>query len=546
MSKRNLGQNLLIGIAIGGGFYLPVIMLLARAFLGRGAWAGLWQFIGSGVFRNTLLFSLNEALLSAACSLLVALPGAYFFGRYDFPGKQLLRSWLAIPFMLPGILVVLGLVIFYGKNGVFNHWLTGLFPGNAWEMNYLYSFWGIILANVFYNFAFCLRVLGERWEKIDPRLNEASELLGAGPWRTWVRIVWPLLRPTAAYLFTMVFLYSFLSFTVVLILGGYLYKTFEVLIYIEYNSKLNLNGAATIAALQMVLLAGVLALQGVLTRSAPAYANFQISRPGLSWRRNPGAAALFLIYLAAITFFFMSPLLAVIIRSFRKLSGGGLTLENYASLLGTEFSFAIGQSFTTVLGVSLAIAVCAAIITVILAYLLAWLRREQPWGWIDLLCQLPLGVSFLTFSTGLSGWAGSLLPSWALIIWAQIFLAFPLVYSVLRTARRELGGSLTDASALLGAGALETFLRVELPLMLKPLQTGFSYAAAISLGDLSVVLVLGKGELVTLPVAIYRLIGHYHFPAATALGTLFILISLLLYLGVQSQVRGSGGEHYPQ
>jgi thiamine transport system permease protein len=538
---RKFRRDLILLIIMGGCFYLPVFFVLAQAFWGADAWASLWQFIRSGVFRNTLLFSLSEALLSAAFSLVIALPGAYFFGRYDFPGKRLLRSWLAIPFMLPGILVVLGLVIFYGKNGVFSQWLAGLFPEAHWEMNYLYSFWGIVLANVFYNFAFCLRLLGERWEKIDPRLSEASQLHGAGALETWLRVVWPLLRPTAAYLFTMVFLYSFLSFTVVLILGGYLYKTFEVLIYIEFNSKLNLSGAATIAALQMLLLAGVLLIQGMLARSAAAYSNFQAERPALSFRRQPLATVLFLTYLATITLFFMSPLIAVIARSFQTQSGSAFTFINYASLMGTGFTFAIGKSFAQVLGSSLSIAFIAAFSTVAFAYLVAWFRREEPWGWLDLLCQLPLGFSFLTFSTGLAGWVGRLLPGWILVIWAQIFLAFPLVYSVLRTARRELSRSLTEASAVLGAGELETFCRIEMPLMLKPLQTGFSYAAAISLGDLSAVLVLGKGEVVTLPVAIYRLIGHYHFPAATALGTLFILFSLLLYLGIQGQVRNPSG-----
>ena len=149
--------------------------------------------------------------------------------------------------MLPGVLVVLGMVVFYGNNGALNHWLALLFPDRGWRFTGLYGFWGIILAHVFYNFTFCLRLTGEAWERINPALHEASALLGAGPFYTWRRVTLPLLAPTLLYLFLLVFLYSFLSFTVVLVLGGYLYKTFEVLIYIEYSSRLRFARAALIA-----------------------------------------------------------------------------------------------------------------------------------------------------------------------------------------------------------------------------------------------------------------------------------------------------------
>lgn len=65
--------------------------------------------------------------------------------------------------------------------------------------------------------------------------------------------------------------------------------------------------------------------------------------------------------------------------------------------------------------------------------------------------------------------------------------------------------------------------------MRQALITGWSYAVSFSLGDLAGVLMLGKGEVITLSVAIYRLIGHYHFHLATAAGVVFILLSLCLY-----------------
>jgi thiamine transport system permease protein len=124
-------------------FYLPVTIVLAKAILARDAFVHLGQFLGSRLFWNTLFFSVEEAFLSAVLSLLLALPGAYFFGRFDFPGKNIMRGIMVLPFMFPSIMVVLGMIVFYGNNGVFNHLISSLAPGSSFRFTVLYGFWGI-------------------------------------------------------------------------------------------------------------------------------------------------------------------------------------------------------------------------------------------------------------------------------------------------------------------------------------------------------------------------------------------------------------------
>jgi thiamine transport system permease protein len=520
-------------------FYLPVLIVLAKAFLTRGVFVNLRQFIGSQLFINTLLFSIQEAFLCALFSLLLALPGAYFFGRYQFPGKKVMRSIMVLPFMFPGILVVLGMIIFYGNNGVFNRLLAGIFPNSGLRFDGLYGFWGIVLANVFYNFTFCLRNLGESWQRIDFKLVEASKLLGAGSLRTWMRITLPLLMPTIVYLFALVFLYAFLSFTIVLVLGGYLYKTFEVLIYIEYNQKLNFNQAAVIAAVQTFILALFLYLQNLFNRRVFRSGNFIPALPKLDLRRLPLPSSLLIGYLILMFFFLISPLIAILTRSFTKggATSSAFTFANYGLLFSDGFKFAVGKSFGSVLGTSMYIAVVVALITVSVAYWFARNRHDTSWINPDPWFQLPLGISFLTFAFGVLMLAGKYLPAWVLIIWAQFFMIFPLIYSILKTARGELTNSLLEAAATLGANARTVFWSVEFPLMKKPIVTAVVYAMALSMGDLTAVLVLGQGELVTIPVAIYRLIGHYRFEQATALGSIYLLMAFLLFINFEAIER---------
>jgi thiamine transport system permease protein len=522
-------------------FYLPVIMVLARVFTNEKLAKELLDFIRSGLFWNTLSFSVREAFLSAAFSLILALPGAYFFGNFDFPGKRLIRNLLVLPFMLPGILVVLGMVAFYGQNGVLNHWLIRFFPGSELKFTGLYGFWGIVLANVFYNCFFCIRVLGESWERIDPSLSEASAVLGGSRWRTFWRVTFPLLAPTLSYTFLLIFLYSFLSFTVVLVLGGYLYKTFEVLIYIEYNSKLNFDRATIIAGLQAAVLAGVLYLQNRLSRRIRISGRHGRTLPKLSWSQKPWQSTMALGLALPTGLFLAGPLGAILVRSFKKraLPESEFTLENFRQLFDEGFRFIVGKSLTEVLAVSILLAIIVAVVTTGVAYLLARSQRERPWHTGDLWLQLPVGISFLTFAFGIGLLAGNHLPPMILVIWAQVFLAFPLVYSLLRTAWRDLGESLLEAAQTLGADRRRLFWTLELPLMRKTIATATAYAMAFSLGDLAAVLMLGQGRLVTVSVAIYRLIGHYHFPRAVALGVLFMAVSVILY-SMMREKAGNG------
>ncbi|HEY8392997.1 MAG TPA: iron ABC transporter permease [Capillibacterium sp.] len=522
-------------------FFLPVLVALGEAFLPVEAWPGLLAFLRSRQFRKVLVFTTTEAFWSALLSLALALPGAYFFGRYRFPGKRLLKSMMVLPFMLPAILVVLAMVVFYGQNGVLNSCLALLFPGRKVSFTGLYGFNGIVLTHVFYNFGFCLRMLSERWERISPQLEEASAVLGAGRLTTWCRVILPLLAPTIGYLGALVFLYSFLSFTVVLVLGGYLYQTFEVLIYIEYNNKLRFQQAAQLAAVQMLILAVILTFQRWTQHLADRPTGAASPLPQWRLKKQRAGWIFFLFYLGGSLFFFFLPLFFVLLRSFKERGRpeGGWTLANYRALWEPAFRFAVGTDLETVIGTSLLLALTVGLATTVLAYLLARARRGLPWGRLDLWLQLPMGVSFLTFAFGLLRLAGGFLPPVVLIIWAQIFLAFPLVYSLLRTACREWGEELLAAAQTLGAAGWELFRTVEFPLLRKALTSAFAYGVALSLGDLSAVLVLGQGKVITLSVAVYRLIGHYHFPQAVALGTLFILLAVLLFTLVE---QGAAGE----
>jgi thiamine transport system permease protein len=119
---------------------------------------------------------------------------------------------------------------------------------------------------VFFNYAVVVRTVGGLWEHLDPRLEDAARVLGASRLRTFREVSWPLLRPAVAAASAIVFLFTFTSFGVVLILGGPTRATIEVEIHRATVQLLDLPLASVLALLQLVAVVATLLVYGRLQR----------------------------------------------------------------------------------------------------------------------------------------------------------------------------------------------------------------------------------------------------------------------------------------
>lgn len=539
---RGKGQAALIWAVLLPLFYLPVCIVLGRVVWetpGRAAFIG---FVASPACRKILGFVLWESLLSALGSVLLSLPGAYFVGRYRFRGKRIFRGLLVLPFVLPSILAVLAMVVAYGRNGYANYFLRLCLGPDAPQFGGLYGLAGIVLTHVFFNFALGIRIIGEAWERLDPLLGEAANSLGASPAKVWWTVTLPLIGPAVAAAFVLAFVYASLSFTTVLVFGGLRYRTFEVLIYTRLNQDLDFLGAYAVAAVQMLLTGALLVLRARVTRRRRQVSSaFGLPRSlplPTGWPR-----LVFGGYGLALLLFYLGPLGGLLLRACRErgFPDGSLTGANFAALFGPGFRTGAGEGFWPVLLTSLGLALVTGLAVMAVAYLLAVLRDEAPAGAVDAAIELPMGASLVTLCFGLLTLCGRVLPPVVLVIWAQVVMGLPLSYIVIRGARAEHRAELEQAARSLGATWWRAKLDVELPLMRRALMTAFAYGAAFSLGDVAAVLILGQGRVQTLAVAVYRLLGHYRFPQALALGSLLLVLSLGLFLLADRAGEQGGG-----
>jgi thiamine transport system permease protein len=532
-------------------FYYPLASMLAGGLSdsgGRFSLARVLNVLRDPYYLRIIGFTFEQALLSTLLSLVLGLPGAYLLARYEFPGKRVVRALTTVPFVLPSIILVLGFVRFFGNNGILNRLLLRLLHLPEPPLHVLYSFWAILLAHAFYNFPVAMRIVSALWARLPPTLEEAARSLGAHGSRLFFRITLPQLAPGILASAALIFIFCFLSFAVVLVLGGGpRFTTLEVEIYRLAKVGLDLPGASALALIGALL--SLLALSVYLRLQARAGFTEELEVAPAGRRlgellRRPGGF-LILVYLAFLVLVVAAPILTVVGYSMQSRTGwsaGGFSLAWYRRLLDP------GQVFLQAMRNSLAFAVLTVALAVPLGTALAYLaarRRLAGSSALEAMLMLPMGVSTIILGLGylrsfqtlpwLGAAIGPFSPSrgWLAVVFAHTVIAYPFVIRAVSSVFRKIQPSLPEAARSLGASEWQLFFRLELPLIKSSLLTGAAFAFGISVGEINATLMLATPELTTMPIAVYRLIASYNFVGASAMGTLLMLLCFLAFLAIE-------------
>ncbi|MEU9122157.1 iron ABC transporter permease [Streptomyces sp. NPDC048506] len=540
-------------------FGYPVVAIVGRGLKDGGQWQ-LGRFgavLSDPGIVHVLWFTVWQAAASTALTLLVALPGAYVFARFDFPGKQLLRAVVAVPFVLPTVVVGAAFLALLGRGGLLD---------DLWGVRLDTSVWAILLAHVFFNYAVVVRTVGGLWGQLDPRQEEAARVLGAGRFAAWRRVTLPALGPAVAAAALMVFLFTFTSFGVVQILGGPTFSTLEVEIYRQTADFLDLPTAAVLTMIQFVAVLGVLALHAWTVRRRESALRLVDAARTAHRPRGRGQWALLWGTLLVIAVLLIAPLAVLVERSFAGPDGHGTVFyTSLGSATGADSAFAVAplEAVWNSLAYGAAATAIALVVGGLAAAALALPRlRRGPSGRIPLvsrlvrgfdgLLMLPLGVSAVTVGFGflitLDEPPLDLRTSWWLVPLAQALVGVPFVVRTMLPVLRAVDGRLREAAAVLGASPWRVWREVDLPMVRRALLIAAGFAFAISLGEFGATVFIARPDRPTLPVAVARLLGRageLNYGQAMALSTILMVVcagALLALERARPQPRtGSAG-----
>ncbi len=532
-----------------GGFYLPILLFLGgrdplhpeQPMLNGGF---LLEFLADPWNLGVIRFSLEQAFWSALLSVLFGLPGAWLLTRYDFPGREAFKRFAFLPFLLPSILVVLGMILFFGNQGWVNRGLMTLLGQEEPPIQFLYSLSGILLGHVFYNFPLAMRLIGDQWERVSGQYGQAARMLGQRPWQNFFRITLPLVFPSVAGAFALIFLLCLNSFAIILVLGGGVrHTTVEVLIYQLARIDLDFSGAAVLSLLQsgLALLTLTLLLQ---RQQRPVRQQAVLKRwlpDDLKQGRWPawvllGWAGLALVLAAG-------PLLSIVLDSLWQAEGfSGAAYQ-------TLFAWHENNRFLAALGNSLRIGLTGSLLASLLgAGLLLWLEDLPPrWrAWLEGGVLLPMAFSTVVFGVA---WF-HLNQSWLLgegsLFWIaasmHALLGCPYWLRLMLPVWRAIPPQWRSESQVLGIRPW-TFWRIVLWPWLRPtLLLAFGFGFALSLGELNSILMIADETVRTLPLEIYAAISGYRFQQASAVGVVLLAMSVGVFWSAERLAMLRGGD----
>jgi len=533
---------------LGVLFYYPVATVFVDAVVEDGAvtLGPLAEVVGDEFYVGRVLgFTVYQALLSTVLSVVLGLPGAWVLARFEFRGRETLRSVTMVPFVVPSVLVAAAFYATFGAAGTLNAALSAL---GLPELDLLPSLGAILVAHAFYNAPLVARVVAAAWESVDAGAVETARSLGASPRRAFRDVVLPQLFPAVLMGATLTFVFTFASFAIPLALGGARFATVEVFVY-SARRQLEYGRAASLAVVETGVSLSLMALYLRYERaqSAQRRETRSLVRRDLvpdSWTRERVAGRLAVAgYAAVVALVFLAPLASMLYASVSV--DGRLTLDAYRFLLerqATGAQFQVKPFPAVVNSLLFGAATLAVALPMGTAMGVLTTRRFRGRWAVDALSMAPLAVSGVVVGLGLLrglvfgfeavGYRFTVTGAVAIVA-AHAVAAYPFVVRTVAPPLDRLDRSLVESARALGASRVRTLVDVELPLVWPGVIAGAAFAFAISVGEFDSTVILAEGGgTYTMPVAVERFIGRRLGPA-TAMGTVLLAVTAASFVVIE-------------
>ena len=255
------------GLSLGlSWLYLSLLVLLPLSGLFLKTftltWEQFWETVASpralAAYQLTFGASLVAALANAVFGLLVA----WVLVRYRFPGKSLVDALVDLPFALPTAVAGLTLTSLYARNGWYGRYLEPL------GIQVAFSSLGIVVALTFIGLPFVVRTVQPVLEDIDADMEEAAATLGATPWQTFTKVIFPSVLPALLSGFTLALARAIGEYGSVVFISGNMPMRTEIvpLLIVTKLEQYDYAGATAIAVVMLTVSFGLLLAINLLQR----------------------------------------------------------------------------------------------------------------------------------------------------------------------------------------------------------------------------------------------------------------------------------------
>ncbi len=470
---------------------------------------------------HLLRMSLIQAALSTFISLIVGIALAWSLNRLRFWGRSIIISLLATAIVAPGLVIALGLISVWGRAGWIGDF-AALFAIN-WPGT-IFGLFGIVLAHTVLNGAFAAHLLLARLSAIPAQKLKLAQSLAPTSLQRFAILDWPAISSALPSLASIIFLLTFTSFPIVLLLGGGpANQTLEVAIYSAVRLDFDLKAAVMLALIQLGICAAIIVPTLGATKKFSAAGNTNSHH----WPDKGIVKFIQIAILFIAIFGFASPLLAVLQKglgsgffetitrpSFIKAAQNSLILGTISAAITLFIAIRIAMTMAMTMAMTSSKFASAVFLAPIFAYLV------MP--------SVVLSLGFFIGSRNL-GISNSAAAPIVLII-ANVLLALPFVYAMIAPAIKSIHSRYDKQARALNLGGFKRWQLIERPLLGREIGLGLALAFSFSLGDLGVISLFGTAEFSTLPWQMFRAMGAYRNNDASAIAAIMLLISMAVFL----------------
>ena len=477
------------------------------------------NFLKNTYTQRIIFFSLYQAFLSAFISCLLAIPFALALNRHkNLKIVKFIISLCGFSFVIPSILIVYAVIQLLGYNGFFNTYFDIY---NFFSFETIYGIKAILIAHVLLNTPFASRLLFQNLNSIPKKYYEISRSIRLSYLGNIIELELPILKQNLFTVFSIIFSLCFLSFAIVMALGGSpMYSTIEVAIYQYALFELNFNKAILLSFIQIVICI-LFVFIGFFKLKGSNFFEVDISNNLHPHNDIKTIKIIDFILITIFSIFLFSPIIFIIINFLSSDFNNIFYDINFIkAFLNSLIISLISGSLVSIFGFSISVLLVLNHKNILLQQL------------IFLLSSSIIIISPIIFSLGyfiiLNDLRYILFFKYSVIILINCIFLIPFALLILFNNLKNIYLNYLDIKLSFRISLINYF-RILFPLIKKNCLYVFSFSTVITFGDFTIISFFKDQNFETLPSYLFRLISVYRFNEATFVAGFILMISLIIY-----------------
>ena len=517
--------------------------------------------------RELVINSFKIGVMVTLMTSIISLPLAYFLTRYRYPGRNLLRSVILIPMIMPPFVGAIGMLKFFGQYGSINMLLVKLKLMDITETIDWFEggFWGVVLLSTLHLYPIMYLNIVAALANVDPSLEEAAENLGASRFQIFRKITLPLMMPGYFAGAILVFIWAFTD------LGTPLIFDYNEVIAVKIFRQVNDANVNPMGYALVVLIIVLTALAFYASKRWTGSKHYEMLGRGHVTSREVdakwGMRCIIYLFIGGLTFMALLPHISVILVSltpgpsqwYQTVLPESVTFAHYVEVFTHSDTL---RSIFNSLKYSIFSTLIALIIGIAIAYLLT--RKRIPFqNLLDAVAMLPLALPGVAIAFGYMGSFSDtsfLLrnlpenfiavidprknPTFLLIVGYAV-RRLPYMLRSIYAGFQQTSVTYEEASQNMGATPMRTLYKITLPLVFANILAGAILVFSFSMLEVSESLILAtQNQYYPITKLIYSLsqrVGQGPY-IASALGVVGMLILIACLLGAGRVLGGKLGE----